>query len=181
MAPTYNENSAIRGALRRAFARSPLVVEKMQESRRTSPRYLKDGTRAKKDWVQRQCEVCNNWVGSTKIVIDHKDPVISVTEGFVDWNEFVARLWCPKENLQRICDGCHDIKTQTERISRLLLKYNEELDNLEHSVKAGTLSKKDALTTLKKYLAKKKTPGLNSVVQRALMIKDLITTKEKYE
>ena len=179
MAPTYNPNSAIRGALRRCFARSPLVVEKMQESRRTVPRYLKDGTRAKKDWVQRQCEVCNNWVGSTKIVIDHKDPVVSVTEGFVDWNEFVDRLWCPKDNLQRICSTCHDLKTQTERISRLLLKYNQELDELEDLIKGGTLAKKEALDLLKKYLAKKKTLGLNSVVQRALNIKDVLTTKEK--
>ena len=179
MATTYNQNSAIRGALRRCFARSPLVVEKMQESRRTSPRYLKDGSRAKKDWVQRQCEVCNNWVGSTKIVIDHKDPVISVTEGFVDWKEFIERLWCPKENLQRICSTCHDFKTQKERIGRLTLKYNQELDDLEDSVKAGALSKKDALAALKKYLAKKKTVGLSPVVQRALNIKDLLTTKEK--
>lgn len=172
MATPYNQNSAIRGALRRAFARSPLVVEKMQESRREVPRYLKDGTRAKKNWVQRQCEVCGSWVGSTKISIDHKDPVVSVTDGFVDWNEFIDRLWCPKDNLQRICDSCHDVKTQKERISRLTLQYNQELDDIEELVKKGTISKKEALTSLKKYLAKKKTPGLKSIVQRASAIKD---------
>lgn len=179
MAPTYNQNSTIRGVLRRCFARSPFVVEKMQESRRTVPRYLKDGSRAKKDWVQRQCEVCGTWVGSTKIAIDHKDPVVSVTDGFVGWKDFIDRLWCPKENLQRVCTACHEKKTQTERISRLLLQYNRELDTLEDSVKAGTLSKKDALAALKKYLAKKKTLGLSPVVQRALNIKDVLTTKEK--
>ena len=172
MATPYNQNSAIRGALRRAFARSPLVVEKMQESRRTVPRYLKDGSRAKKDWVQRQCEVCGSWVGSTKISIDHKDPVVSVTDGFVDWNEFIDRLWCPKENLQRICDACHDVKTQKERISRLTLQYNEELDAVEELIKKGHISKKEALSALKKYLAKKKTVGLKPVVERATVIRD---------
>ena len=178
MATPYNQNSAIRGALRRAFARSPLVVEKMQESRREVPRYLKDGSRAKKNWVQRQCEVCGSWVGSTKIAIDHKDPVVSVTDGFVDWNEFIDRLWCSKDNLQRICDSCHDVKTQKERISRLTLQYNEELDAIEELIKKGHISKKEALASLKKYLAKKKTPGLNPIVQRALKIKDVLTTKE---
>jgi hypothetical protein len=176
MAKTYNENAAIRGALRRVFARSPLVVEKVQESRREVPRYLKDGSRAKKDWVQRQCEVCSSWVGSTKISIDHKNPVVSVQDGFTDWNEFIARLWCSKENLQRICDSCHDQKTQVERISRLTLQYAKELDQLELDIKAKTVSKSEALKTLKKYIAKKKTSGLDPVVQRALKIKDLLTT-----
>jgi len=172
---TYNQSSVIRGALRRAFARSPLVVEKMQESRREVPRYLKDGSRAKKDWVQRQCEVCSSWVGSTKISIDHKNPVVSVQDGFNDWNEFVDRLWCPKENLQRICDECHNTKTQAERIGRLTLQYNKELDQLEAELKAKTIKTSDALKTLKKYLAKKKTPGLIPVVQRALSIMDDLT------
>lgn len=175
---TYNKNAEIRGALRRIFARSPLVVEKMQESRREVPRYLKDGTRAKKNWVQRQCEVCGSWVGSTKVAVDHKEPVVSVTEGFVDWNEFIARLWCSKENLQRICSTCHDLKTQKERIDRLTIQYNKELDDLEAAVKTEAMSKKDALAALKKYLAKKKTPGLIPVVQRALKIKDVLTTEE---
>jgi hypothetical protein len=176
MAKIFNENAAIRGALRRIFARSPLVVEKMQESRREIPRYNKDGSRAKKDWVQRQCEVCLSWVGSTKIVIDHKEPVISVNKGFVDWNTFVARLWCSIDNLQRICSTCHDLKTQTERISRLLLQYGKELDILELGLKDKTISKVEALKTLKKYISKKKTVDLLPVVQRALLIKNFLTT-----
>lgn len=173
---SFNENSVIRGALRRSFARSPLVIEKMKESRREVPRYLKDGSRAKKDWVQRQCEICLQWVGSTKIAIDHKLPVVSVEQGFVDWNEFIERLWCSKDNLQRLCSSCHENKTQVERIGRLLLQYGKELDELELKVKTKTISKAEALKTLKKYISKKKTSGLISVVQRALKIKDFLTT-----
>ena len=114
---TYNQNAVIRGALRRAFARSPLVQEKMSESRREIPKFNKDGNRSKKDSVQRQCEVCLEWTGSTKISIDHINPVISVDVGFQDWNEFIERLWCDKHNLQRICDNCHNKKNST-RASR---------------------------------------------------------------
>src|SRR5260370_1172130 len=83
--------------------------------------------RAKKDAVQRQCQVCNNWVGSTHMAVDHIEPVISIEDGFQDWNEFIDRVWCAKSNLQRICDPCHDKKTYAERIARLTKQYTEEL------------------------------------------------------
>lgn len=181
--PKYNQNAIIRGALRRAFARSPAVQEKMAESRREVPRYLKDGTRAKKDWVQRQCEVCKEWVGSTKLAVDHIDPVVSVDDGFQDWNIFVSRLWCDKSNLQRICDDCHNLKTQGERIARLLKQYTTELDAIELEIKSVKLQifSSSLFTTLrdkiKKYLSKKNTMGLESVVQRA---KDLKTVLEEW-
>lgn len=194
----YNQNSVIRGALRRAFARSPLVQEKMAESRREVPRYLKDGSLAKKPWVQRQCEVCLQWVGSTKITIDHIDPVIPVNghavraDGSQDWNEFIDRLWCDKSNLQRICDDCHNLKTNGERIARLLKQYNAELDVLERTVEiakgsrdivgASTNGYKDLLKQVNKYIAKKKTKGLESVVERARTLKEKITAlKRSYD
>src|ERR1017187_4705619 len=153
---------AIRGANRRLFARSPSVFEKLNESRQEFPRYKNDGTLAKKPWVKRQCEVCLQWVGSTHIAIDHKDPVVP-PEGFPAhfgmWDRiflFLKRLWCDKSNLQRICDTCHDTKTQSERIARLTKQYTEELDILERLItnvpKDWPIFKK----TLSKYTAKKK-------------------------
>jgi len=171
--PPYNQESAIRGALRRAFSRSPLVREVLEESRQEFPRYKKDGTRHKKNWVKRQCQVCNQWVSSSHIVVDHIDPVISITEGKQDWDTFIDRLWCNtlgKANLQRICDTCHDAKTQSERIARLLKQYTEELDILEQT--ASNLNLKTLKKTLNKYIAKKKTSGLQEIVQRAQRLKD---------
>jgi hypothetical protein len=155
----------------------------MAESRREVPRYLKDGSRAKKNWVQRQCEVCYTWVGSTKIVVDHKEPVISVDDGFQDWNVFVARLWCDKSNLQRICHECHNAKTQSERITRLVKQYGEELDTLEGIVNcdwvAYQIDPKLLLKNINKYIAKKKTKGLEDVVQRAKTLKEKFLQKRK--
>lgn len=175
--PKYNKNSVIRGALRRAFARSPIVQEIVNDSRRESPRYKKDGTRHKKNWVQRQCQVCGEWVSSSKIAVDHIIPVVSVDDGFQDWNEFVDRLWCEKANLQRICSTCHDAKTQTERIARLLKQYSAELDLLERDVQLNNdpTFTKQFKKLLAKYLAKKKTKGLESVVQRAQELKNRLS------
>jgi len=170
--PKYNQNSTIRGALRRAFARSPAVQDVMAASRREVPRFNKDGSRHKKNWVQRQCQVCDTWVSTSKMAVDHIDPVISVEDGFQDWNEFIARLWCDPTNLQRICDTCHDKKTQEERIARLLKQYTEELDDIEKKFNILKKDPKALRKLLSKYTAKKKTIGLESVVQRALIMKD---------
>jgi hypothetical protein len=155
----------------------------MNESRREIPRYNKDGTRAKKDWVQRQCQVCNQWVGSTKLSVDHIDPVVSVEDGFIDWNQFIDRVWCPKSNLQRICDTCHNAKTNAERIARLTKQYTKELDEIEIQVNisddhrnlyGGTGAFKTMIKSLNKYIAKKKTKGLEQIVERASKLKERV-------
>lgn len=175
MAKTWNQEAAIRGALRRTFSRSPVIREVLFKVRREVPKYNKDGSRAKKDAVQYRCNVCNSYVGSTKVSVDHIVPVVSVSEGFVDFNTFIQRLFCDASNLQVICDSCHNTKTQAERIGRLLLQYGKELDELELKVKAKSIPTKEALAVLKKYIAKKKTSGLDPVVQRALSIKNSLT------
>lgn len=53
--PKYNENSAIRSALRRTFSRSPIVREVMQDGRRERQINKKDGTPAKRPRVEFQC------------------------------------------------------------------------------------------------------------------------------
>lgn len=181
--PKFNQEMAIRGANRRLFARSPLVLEKLNESRQEFPRYKQDGSRAKKNWVKRQCEVCSEWVGSTKIAIDHVDPVVP-PEGSPDhfemWDRvllFLKRLWCDKSNLQRICDDCHDKKTSAERISRLTKQYTQELNIIEHSICSLDVDNyKNNIKLLNKYIAKKKTIGLQNIVERAKALKEKIIT-----
>lgn len=180
--PKFNQEMSIRGANRRLFARSPLVREKLEESRQEFPRFKNDGTRHKKNWVKRQCEVCDQWVPSSQIAIDHIDPVVP-PDGFPAhfdmWQRidmFMKRLWCDKANLQRICDSCHDKKTSEERIARLLTQYTSELDILEKDMKNGIIAP-NIKKLLSKYTAKKKTIGLESIVQRAQELKNLLKTK----
>ncbi len=196
--PPFNQEMAIRGANRRLFARSPFVVEKLEESRQEFPRYKKDGTLAKKPWVKRQCEVCSAWVGSTKIAIDHIDPVVppnGFPASFDMWDRitmFLKRLWCDKSNLQRICDDCHDKKTNAERIERLKIKYTQELDTLEQQIQfakkdikrhgAASDGYKNWIKYINKYLAKKKTSGLEEIVERALRLKqEILELKSSFD
>jgi len=141
----------IRGAIRRTFSRSPIVREVLMSGRREVPKFNKDGSLAKKPAVQYQCQVCSIWTGSTKVVVDHINPVISVEDGFRDWNTFVDRLFCDKSNLQRICDPCHDQKTATERFDRSFKKDQETLSKLETSISTNEDFKK----FLKKFTKKK--------------------------
>ena len=131
--PKYNQNSQIRSALRRAFARSPAVQNVKLKARSEHPKYKKDGTLAKKPHVRFECAICHKLFKGTEIACDHIDPVIDIEEGFEDWNVFVDRLWCEEDNLQMVCsyklkynelhDGitsCHNIKTAEENALRKL-------------------------------------------------------------
>jgi hypothetical protein len=171
--PKYNQNSAIRGALRRTFSRSPIVKEVMMKSRREVAKYNKDGSRSKKDAVQYLCGTCSQWSNSTSSAVDHISPVVAVEDGFVDWNNFIARLFCGPDNLQVICDTCHNEKTSSERIARLTIQYTEELYGFEMAVMQGIIPA-DWKKILGKYIAKKKTKGLEQIVERARAIKSHI-------
>ncbi len=53
--PPFNQNAALRGAIRRIFSRSPVKIEVLMKVRREVPRYNQDGSRGKRDAVQYQC------------------------------------------------------------------------------------------------------------------------------
>jgi 5-methylcytosine-specific restriction endonuclease McrA len=167
--PPFNQNAAVRSAIRRVFSRSPVVREVMWKVRREVPKYNKDGTRAKKNAVQYQCNVCSQWTKSSAIAVDHILPVVDVQNGFVDWNEFVARLFCEASNLQVICDDCHQKKTNAERFARSLIKDLALIDDLEKS-SDFTLIKK----SLTKFTPKRLSVYPADFIDRVLKLKDLV-------
>lgn len=61
------------------------------------------------------CNACKQEFTSKDVEVDHISPVVDPATGFVDWDTFIGRLYCPKENLQVICKPCHKIKTKEER------------------------------------------------------------------
>ena len=173
---SFNVEAALRGAIRRVFSRSPVVREVLMKVRREVPKFNNDGRRAKRDAVQYKCNVCNAFVSSTKVSVDHIEPVISVEDGFQDFNLFIKRLFCAESNLQVICDTCHDKKTYEERIARLTKQYTEELDTMETLIKGelNAAAAKAFKKTLAKYIAKKKAKGLEPIAQRALRLRDML-------
>ena len=172
---SWNQQAAILSAIRRVFSRSPIVAEVLNEGKRTSPRFKKDGTRHKVDAAEYQCQVCNNWVNSTHIEVDHIVPVVPLDSSFyMSLDVYVKRLFCNKENLQRICEECHLKKSTTENTAHRTSKDIKVLDILEKQIKLVGVS----LATIEglkkeitKYTSKTKP---EEVRQRALKLKDLL-------
>ena len=88
--------------------------------RRELPRKIKkDGTLYKKPNYEYQCNNCKEWFRSSDTVMDHIIPVVAVDdikakseEEFI--GKFAVSLLCYENNWQRLCNPCHDTKTEEE-------------------------------------------------------------------
>ncbi len=72
------------------------------------------------------CAGCGQIVPNKEIEVDHVSPVVEPTQGFVDWNTYVARLFCDASNLQCLCRACHIEKGRAEGKIRLARKKAEK-------------------------------------------------------
>jgi len=71
------------------------------------------------------CAHCKKQYPGKEVNVDHIDPVVCPDEGFVNWDVYIARLFCPKENLQVLCSECHTVKTAEERNQRTTTNNGE--------------------------------------------------------
>lgn len=60
------------------------------------------------------CKSCGKWFQEKKINVDHIRPAGSLNCA-QDLPGFVERLFCEVDNLQVLCEKCHDKKTKTEK------------------------------------------------------------------
>ena len=65
-----------------------------------------------------RCAGCLQEFPLSKMRADHIEPVVCPHKGFVDWNTYIERMFCVKENLQAICIGCHKMKSDEEKEKR---------------------------------------------------------------
>jgi 5-methylcytosine-specific restriction endonuclease McrA len=68
----------------------------------------------KRQKFEYQCNSCKNWFPEKKINVDHIHPAGSLNCAN-DLPGFVERLFCEVDNLQVLCEKCHDVKTKTEK------------------------------------------------------------------
>ena len=61
-----------------------------------------------------QCNDCKSWFPEKKINVDHIIPAGSLNQP-EDLPGFVERLFCEVDNLQVLCENCHDKKTKLEK------------------------------------------------------------------
>lgn len=105
----------IKGALRRAFARSDLhrQVENLNRIEHSDPSH----PRCKKwSW----CNNCGQVIPTWRTQIDHVSPVVPLDKTAADMSiaELASRIWCDPGNLSVLCLHCHDIKSTIERGQR---------------------------------------------------------------
>lgn len=68
----------------------------------------------KRQKFEYQCKECLNWFPDKKINVDHILPAGSLRCAN-DLPGFVERLFCEVDNLQVLCETCHNKKTQDEK------------------------------------------------------------------
>lgn len=68
----------------------------------------------KRQKFEYQCNHCKGWFAEKNINVDHIVPAGTLTCA-ADLPGFVERLFCEVDNLQVLCEKCHDIKTKSEK------------------------------------------------------------------
>lgn len=68
----------------------------------------------KRQKFEYQCNDCKEWFAEKNINVDHIQPAGSLNCAN-DLPGFVERLFCEVDNLQVLCSGCHNVKTQNEK------------------------------------------------------------------
>ena len=70
------------------------------------------------------CAHCEGEFPSSKVQVDHINPVVDPKVGFTTWDTFIDRLFCTEEGLQVLCSTCHKKKTEQERKERNASKHS---------------------------------------------------------
>lgn len=100
--------SFIRSALRQKSRWWKPITECKMKARRA---YKGPSKRQKFEY---QCNSCKEWFPEKQINVDHIKPAGSLNCK-EDLAGFVERLFCELDNLQVLCESCHDVKTKLEK------------------------------------------------------------------
>jgi 5-methylcytosine-specific restriction endonuclease McrA len=100
--------SFIRSALRQKSRWWKPITQTKMNARRA---YKGPNKRQKFEY---QCAHCTKWFPEKKINVDHICPAGSLNCA-QDLPGFVERLFCESDNLQVLCESCHDVKTKEEK------------------------------------------------------------------
>jgi 5-methylcytosine-specific restriction endonuclease McrA len=100
--------SFIRSGLRQKSRWWKPIMQAKMEARRP---YKGPNKRQKFEYL---CAHCKAWFPEKKINIDHICPAGSLNCA-QDLPGFVERLFCEVDNLQCLCEKCHNIKTANEK------------------------------------------------------------------
>lgn len=100
--------SFIRSGLRQKSRRWAPIFQTLAAAKRKSQ---SDNPRLKWEY---QCAMCGNWFPQKAVSVDHIVPCGSL-KSFADLPGFVERLFCERDKLRVLCDGCHQCVTNKEK------------------------------------------------------------------
>ena len=64
-----------------------------------------------------RCAGCSDEFPATGVQVDHITPVVGPS-GFTTWDDYIANMFCEKDNFQILCLACHAVKTKQEKGER---------------------------------------------------------------
>lgn len=112
---TPKDRNLIKGALRRAFARSEL-------HKRASARFSIEHEDPKRPRVKKWawCAKCGEVTPRWQMQLDHLNPIVPTDTKFenMSLDTLVDNLWCEENLLDLLCEMCHTLKTSLEREER---------------------------------------------------------------
>lgn len=96
----YNRKSFIIRILRNASYKWPPRSEALKQARVERGFY--------------RCNMCKDTFERKNVQLDHIIPVINPKDGFIDWNNYIERMFPEVDGWQVVCTACHDAKTEIE-------------------------------------------------------------------
>ena len=118
-------NSFVKSALRKA--RWPLKYEALREAQVGKKINEASGRIA----MHFKCAECDGEFPNKQVAVDHIEPVVDPTIGFVDWNTFIERLYIELEGFQVLCHDCHTGGKTSEEKGIAAERRKLEKDNPE--------------------------------------------------
>ena len=103
-------NSFIKSLLRKGTQRWGPKNTTLQKARVSKGNYLCEGC---KQVVPVTVKKDNKRVRN--VFVDHIEPIVSPSEGFISWDKVIERMFCEEDGFQVLCDQCHKRKTAEER------------------------------------------------------------------
>jgi hypothetical protein len=138
-AKKFSIKNHVEKTLRASFKKTPLYNEAKRLAKEEYFEKSKNGKLVRR--VRYKCAKCGRYFkdGGGEIAVDHIEPVISLNDGFTNFDEYIKRLFCDQSNLQVLCNykgeregikSCHKIKTAEERAISALNKKQKRKNHM---------------------------------------------------
>ncbi len=104
--------SAFWGFIRSGLRQKSRWWKPISECKQNARRVYKGCNKRQK--FEYQCNHCKDWFPEKKINVDHICPAGSLNSA-QNLPDFIERLFCEVDNLQVLCEKCHNKKTADEK------------------------------------------------------------------